>query len=73
MLTLISQNTGQPLFSSNSIYGILDLLLMNWGTDPNFDLAYDDDTHIIIVNGINYELRYNPLSDNPRGEVLISE
>lgn len=73
MLTLIRQSTGQPLFSSNSIYGIFDLLLMNWGTDPNFSLEYDDDVRTITVNGITYDLQYNPLSDNPRGEVLISE
>lgn len=73
MLTLILQSTGVALFSSNSIYGILDLLFMNWGPDPNFHLIYDQDAGTITVNGVDYLLQYHALGGNPRGEVLISE
>lgn len=73
MLTLIRKSTGQALFSSNSIYGIIDLLLMNWATDPNFHLVYDEEAATITVNGVAYLLEYHPLADNQRGEVSISE
>ena len=73
MLTLIRQSTGEALFSSNSIYGMLDLLLMNWGPDPNFHLVYDQDVGTLTVNGVDYSLQYHALGANPRGEVLISE
>lgn len=73
MLTLIRHSTGQPLFSSNSIYGILDLLLMNWANDPDFHLVYDEEAATITVNEIAYDLVYHPLADNPRGEVMIDE
>lgn len=73
LLTLIRQSTGQPLFSSNSVYGILDLLLMNWANDPNFHLQYDGEASIITVNDVVYLVQYHPLADNPRGEVTISE
>ena len=73
MFTLIRHSTTQPLFSSNSIYGILDLLLMNWANDDNFTLIYDAVVEMITVNGIDYDLEYHPLAGNPRGEVLINE
>ena len=67
MFTLIRNSTNQPLFSSNSIYGILDLLLMNWANDDNFTLIYDAVIEMITVNGIDYDLEYHPLAGNPRG------
>lgn len=73
LFTLIRHSTNQPLFSSNSIYGILDLLLMNWANDDNFTLIYDAVVEMITVNGIDYDLEYHPLAGNPRGEVLINE
>ena len=73
MFTLIRHSTNQPLFSSNSIYGILDLLLMNWANDDNFTLIYDALVEMITVNGIDYDLEYHSLAGNPRGEVLINE
>lgn len=73
LLTLIRHSTNQPLFSSNSIYGILDLLLMNWANDDNFTLIYDAVAEMITVNGIDYDLEYHPLAGNPRGEELINE
>ena len=73
LFTLIRHSTNQPHFSSNSIYGILDLLLTNWANDDNFTLIYDAVVETITVNGIDYDLEYHPLAGNPRGEVLIDE
>lgn len=73
MLTLIRQSTGQPLFSSNSIYGILDLLLMNWARDQGFQLSFDQDAGTITVNGVVYSLEWHELAGNQRGEVIIDE
>ena len=73
MLTLIQQSTGQPLFSSNSIFGVLDLLLMNWANDQDFQLSYDQTAGTITVNGTLYLLEWHDLSGNQRGEVMIDE
>lgn len=73
MITLIRQSTGQPLFSSNSIYGILDLLLMNWANDQGFQLSFDQAAGTITVNGVIYLLECHDLSGNQRGEVIINE
>lgn len=73
MLTLIRQSTGQPLFSSNSIYGILDLLLMNWANDQGFQLSFDQAAGTITVNGIIYLLEWHELTGSQRGEVIIDE
>lgn len=73
MITLIRQATGQPLFSSNSIYGILDLLLMNWANDQDFQLVFDQAASTITVNGVIYLLEWYDLAGNQRGEVLINE
>ena len=73
MLTLIQQSTGQPLFSSNSIFGVLDLLLMNWANDQGFQLSYDQTAGTITVNGTLYLLEWHDLSGNQRGEVMIDE
>ena len=73
MLTLIRQSTGQPLFSSNSIFGVLDLLLMNWANDQDFQLSYDQTAGTITVNGTLYLLEWHDLSGNQRGEVMIDE
>ena len=73
MLTLIQQSTGQPLFSSNSIFGVLDLLLMNWANDQDFQLSYDQTAGTITVNGTLYLLEWHALSGNQRGEVMIDE
>lgn len=73
MLTLIRKTTNQPMFRSNSIYGILDILLMNWLNDPNFSLAYDETTGTIIVNDIDYLLKYTEMNGNPRGEDTTNE
>lgn len=73
MITLIRQATGQPLFSSNSIYGVLDLLLLNWANDQGFQLSFDQSSGTITVNGTLYLLQWHDLAGNPRGEVLINE
>jgi hypothetical protein len=73
LITLIRQATGQPLFSSNSIYGILDLLLMNWANDQDFQLVFDQAASTITVNGVIYLLEWYDLAGNQRGEVLINE
>lgn len=73
LLTLIRQSTGQPLFSSNSIYGILDLLLMNWANDQDFQLSFDQAADTITVNGTVYLLEWHDLAGNQRGEVIIDE
>lgn len=73
LLTLIRQLTGQPLFSSNSIYGILDLLLMNWANDQGFQLSFDQAAGTITVNGTVYLLEWHDLAGNQRGEVIIDE
>ena len=73
LITLIRQATGQPLFSSNSIYGILDLLLMNWANDQGFQLSFDQAAGTITVNGTVYLLEWHDLAGNQRGEVMIDE
>lgn len=73
MITLIRQSTGQPLFSSNSIYGILDLLMMNWANDQGFQLSFDQTNGRITVNGTVYLLKWHDLSGNQRGEVMTDE
>ena len=73
MLTLIRQSTDQPLFSSNSIYGILDLLLLNWGNDQGFQLSFDQAAGTITVNGTLYLLKWHDLAGSQRGEALIDE
>lgn len=73
MITLIQQATGQPLFSSNSIFGILDLLLMNWANDQGFQLSYDQTAGTITVNGTRYLLEWHDLAGNQRGELIINE
>ena len=73
MLTLINQHSKQPVFSSNSIYGIIDILLMNWGTDPNFALTYDQDAATIIVNDMDFLLKYVETTGAQRGEDLTNE
>lgn len=73
MLTLINQHTKQPVFSSNSIYGILDILLMNWGNDPNFTLTYDQDAATIIVNNMDFLIKYVETTGAIRGEDFTNE
>lgn len=73
MLTLIRQSTGQPLFSSNSIFGILDLLLMTWANDQGFTLSFDQSAGTITVNGTVYLLEWHDLAGSQRGEVMIDE
>lgn len=68
MFKMVHDTTGQPTWSSNSIIGIIDIMLMNWGNDPGFTLIYDDETKKLIVNGVSYTLKYIPYENN-RGDL----
>lgn len=73
MLTLINQHTKQPVCSSNSIYGLLDILLMNWGNDVKFTLTYDQDAATIIINGMDFLIKYVETTGAQRGEDFTNE
>jgi hypothetical protein len=61
------------VFSSNSIYGIIDILLMNWGNDPNFTLTYDQNAATIIVNNMDFLIKYVETTGTIRGEDFTNE
>ena len=69
MITMYKTTTNEPVWSSNSIIGIVDILLMNWGNDPNFALEFDEDTMLLTVNNTEYLLKYVAFPTN-RGELV---
>ena len=65
MVTLIDPETGQPLFSSNSIYGIYDIILMNWGKMFDFKLIDNSNGQIQIFDKL-YTIQVTPYASNER-------
>ena len=68
MFRIVNTKTNGLLFSSNSIYGIIDLFLINWGRLPDFTINIDMTTKIITFNNENYTIEYINISTPPRGE-----
>ena len=68
MFHIINSKTNSQLFSSNSIYGIIDLFLINWGRLPDFTINIDMTTKIITFNNENYTIEYINIATPPRGE-----
>ena len=68
MFRVVNTKTNGLLFSSNSIYGIIDLFLINWGRLPDFTISIDMTNKIIMFNNENYTIEYINISTPPRGE-----
>ena len=68
MFRIVNTKTNSQLFSSNSIYGIIDLFLINWGRLPDFTINIDMTTKIIMFNNENYTIEYINIATPPRGE-----
>ena len=68
MFRIVNTNTNSLLFSSNSIYGIIDLFLINWGRLPDFTISIDMTKKIIMFNNENYTIEYINIATPPRGE-----
>ena len=68
MFRIVNTNTNSLLFSSNSIYGIIDLFLINWGRLPDFTIKIDMTNKIITFNNENYTIEYVNIATPPRGE-----
>ena len=68
MFRVVNTKTNSLLFSSNSIYGIIDLFLINWGRLPDFTINIDMTTKIITFNNENYTIEYDNIATPPRGE-----
>lgn len=68
MFRIVNANTNGLLFSSNSIYGIIDLFLINWGRLPDFTINIDMPNKIITFNNENYMIEYVNIATPPRGE-----
>lgn len=68
MFRIVNTKTNGLLFSSNSIYGIIDLFLINWGRLPDFTISIDMTNKIITVNNENYTIEYINIATPPRGE-----
>ena len=68
MFRIVNTKTNGLLFSSNSIYGIIDLFLINWGRLPDFTINIDMTKKIITFNNDKYTIEYINISTPPRGE-----
>ena len=68
MFRVVNTKTNSLLFSSNSIYGIIDLFLINWGRLPDFTISIDMTNKIITFNNENYMIEYVNIATPPRGE-----
>ena len=68
MFRIVNTNTNSLLFSSNSIYGIIDLFMINWGRLPDFTISIDMTNKIIMFNNENYTIEYINIATPPRGE-----
>ncbi len=68
MFRVVNTKTNSLLFSSNSIYGIIDLFLINWGRLPDFTINIDMTNKIITFNDENYMIEYVNIATPPRGE-----
>ena len=68
MFRIVNTKTNCLLFSSNSIYGIIDLFLINWGRLPDFTINIDMTNKIITFNDENYMIEYVNIATPPRGE-----
>ena len=68
MFRIVNTKTNGLLFSSNSIYGIIDLFLINWGRSPDFTIKIDMINKIITFNDENYTIEYINIATPPRGE-----
>ena len=68
MFRVVNTKTNSLLFSSNSIYGIIDLFMINWGRLPDFTISIDMTNKIIMFNNENYTIEYINISTPPRGE-----
>ena len=68
MFRIVNTKTNGLLFSSNSIYGIIDLFLINCGRLPDFTISIDMTHKIITFNNENYTIEYINISTPPRGE-----
>ena len=68
MFRIVNTKTNGLLFSSNSIYGIIDLFLINWGRLPDFTIKIDMTNKIITFNDENYTIEYINIATPPRGE-----
>ena len=68
MFRIVNTKTNGLLFSSNSIYGIIDLFLINWGRLPDFTISIDMTKKIISFNNENYTIEYINIATPPRGE-----
>ena len=68
MFRIVNTKTNNLLFSSNSIYGIIDLFLINWGRLPDFTIKIDMTNKIITFNDENYMIEYINIATPPRGE-----
>ena len=68
MFRVVNTKTNSLLFSSNSIYGIVDLFLINWGRLPDFTISIDMTNKIITFNNENYTIEYINIATPPRGE-----
>ena len=68
MFRVVNTKTNGLLFSSNSIYGIIDLFLINWGRLPDFTINIDMTTKIITFINENYTIEYINIATPPRGE-----
>ena len=68
MFRIVNTKTNGLLFSSNSIYGIIDLFLINWGRLPDFTISIDMTNKIITFNNENYTIEYINIATPPRGE-----
>ena len=68
MFRIVNTKTNGLLFSSNSIYGIIDLFLINWGRLPDFTINIDMTNEIITFNNENYTIEYINIATPPRGE-----
>lgn len=68
MFRIVNTKTNGLLFSSNSIYGIIDLFLINWGRSPDFTIKIGMTNKIITFNNENYTIEYINIATPPRGE-----
>ena len=68
MFRVVNTKTNSLLFSSNSIYGIIDLFMINWGRLPDFTISIDMTNKIIMFNNENYTIEYINIATPPRGE-----
>lgn len=68
MFRIVNAKTNGLLFSSNSIYGIIDLFMINWGRLPDFTISIDMTNKIITFNNENYTIEYVNIASPPRGK-----